>query len=95
MLEKLKKDKEIRSGKARKAIHGKCKLESNDKIPAIKEELRRKFQVKAQGIRRYVKRNKFYRQNKIFETDTNKFYRGIGKSDIKVDEIPSNEQVRE
>ena len=94
LLEELQKDKEIRSGKARKVIR-KYRIESNDKIPAIKEELKQRVQVKAQRVRRYVKRNKFYRQNKIFETDTKKFYREIGKSDINVDEIPSDEQVRE
>ena len=94
LLEELQKDKEIRSGKARKVIR-KYRIESNDKIPAIKEELKQKLQVKAQRVRRYVKRNKFYRQNKIFETDTKQFYREIGKSHINVDEIPSDEQVRE
>ena len=92
--EEPQKDKEIRSGKAKKVIR-KYKIESNDKIPTIKEELKQKLQVKAQRVRRYVKRNKFYRQNKIFETDTKKFYREIGKSDINVDEILSDEQVRE
>ena len=57
--------------------------------------MKQKLQVKTQRVRRYVKRNKFYRQNKIFETDTKKFYREIGKSDINVDEIPSDGQVRE
>ena len=72
LLEELQKDKEIRSGKARNVIR-KYKIESNDKIPSIKEEVKQKLQVKAQRVRRYVKRNKFYRQNKIFETDTKKF----------------------
>ena len=72
LLEGHQKGKEIRSGKARKVIR-KYKIESNDKIPTIKEELKQKLQVRAQRIRRYVKRNKFYRQNKIFETDTKNF----------------------
>ena len=77
LLVVLRKDKEIRSGKARKVVR-KYRIESNDKIPAIKEELKQKLQVKAQRVRRYVKRNKFYRQDKILETDTKKFYREIG-----------------
>ena len=88
LLRELHKDKEIKSGTARKLLR-KYKIESKDQVPAIKEELKQKLQVKAQRLRRYIKRNKFYRQNKIFETDTKKFYREIRKSDITLNEIPS------
>ena len=37
------------------------------------------MQVKAQSKRRFDKRTKFNRQNKIFQTDAKKFYREIGK----------------
>ena len=37
------------------------------------------MQVKAQSERRFDKRNKFNRQNKIFQKDAKKFYREIGK----------------
>ncbi|XP_065067405.1 uncharacterized protein LOC135692976 [Rhopilema esculentum] len=94
LLEELQKDKEIKSGKARKVLR-KYKIKSKDQVPAIQEELKQKLQVKAQRLRRYIKRNKFYRQNKIFETDPKKFYREIGKSDFTLDEIPSEGQICE
>ena len=46
-------------------------------IPSIKEELKQKIQVKAQRERRFDTRSKFYRQNKIFQTDANEFYREV------------------
>ena len=39
-----------------------------------------KIQVKAQRERQFDKRDKFYRQNKIFQTDAKRFYREIGKN---------------
>lgn len=90
----MQKDKEIRSRKARKVIR-KYKIENKETIPIIKEELKQKLQVKAQRLRRFTKRNKFYRQNKIFETDAKKFYREIGKSEITVDKIPTENEVHE
>ena len=94
ILEELQTDKDVRSGKARKVIR-KYQIDSKEKIPAIKEELKQKLQVKAQRLRRFTKSNKFYRQNKIFETDAKKFYREIGKTAINVDNIPSEAEVRE
>ena len=67
LCEELQKDKEIRSGNAKK-ISRKYKIVSKSQIPSIKEELKQKLQVNAQRLRRYEKRSKFFRQNKIFET---------------------------
>jgi len=94
LCEELQKDKEIRSGNAKK-ITRKYKIVSKSQIPSIKEELKQKLQVKAQRLRRYEKRSKFFRQNKIFETDAKKFYREISKSSISVKKIPSEEEVQE
>ena len=66
-------DKILRSGKAKKAVR-KYKIESKTQIPCIKEELKQKLQVKAQRMRRFEKRSKFLRQNRIFEADAEKFY---------------------
>ena len=68
---------------------------SKSQIPSIKEELKQKFQIKAQRLRRYEKQSKFFRQNKIFETDAKKVYREINKSSISVKKIPSEEEVQE
>ena len=48
----------------------------------------KKKQVKAQRERWFYKSNNFYRQNKIFQTDAKKFYRGIGKNQVMVKETP-------
>ena len=94
ILEELQKDSGEKSGKARKVIR-KYKILSKEQIPTIKEEPKQKLQVKAQRLRRFDKRQKFFRQNKIFETDAKKFYREIGKETISVENVPSEEQVRE
>ena len=44
------------------------------------------MQVKAQ-------RDRFYRQNKIFQTDARKFYRQIGKRTIDVKEHPEVKEI--
>ena len=46
------------------------------------------MQVKAQRERRFDKRNKFYGQNMIFQTDAKKFYREIGKKQVMAKETP-------
>lgn len=93
ILEELQKST-IKSRKARQVIR-KYRVENKDQIPAIKEELKQKLQVKAQRLRRFTKRNDFYRQNKIFETDSKRFYREIGKTTIEVEEIPTEEHIRD
>ena len=94
LCEELQKDKEIRSSNAKKVVR-KYKIVSKSQIPSIKEELKQKLQVKAQRLRRYEKRSKFFRQNKVFETDAKKFYREINKLSISVEKIPSEEEVQE
>ena len=42
------------------------------------------MQAKAQRIRRFDKRCKFYRQIKTFKGDTKRFYRELGKKSIEV-----------
>ena len=58
-----------------------------------KERIKQKVQVRAQKIRRFEKRAKFYRQNKIFKTDAKKFYREMGKQPIKIKEPPSIKEI--
>ena len=87
---KLNKDPKIR--KARKRI---IKYEMTSAIhnPSIKEELKQKTQVKAQRERQFDKRNKFYRHNKIFQTDTKNLYREIGKNQIMIKETPPKDST--
>ena len=87
---KLNKDPKIR--KARKGII-KYEMTSAIHIPSIKEELKQKTQVTAQRERQFDKRNKFYRHNKIFQTDAKKFYREIEKNQIMVKETPPKDSI--
>ena len=52
------------------------------------------MQLKAQRLRRYEKRNKFYRQNVVFKTNAKKFYGEIGKETINVDDALSIEDSK-
>ena len=52
------------------------------------------MQLKAQRLRRYEKRNKFYCQNVVFKTNAKKFYGEIGKEIINVDDALSIEDSK-
>ena len=71
ILCEIDRNKDPKTRKARKVIR-KYKITNAIYIPSIKEELKQKIQVKAQRERRFDKRNKFYRQDKIFQTDAKK-----------------------
>ena len=49
-----------------------------DDTPVVREKLKQQIQAKAQRIRRFVKRNNLFRQNKVFKNDAKKFYRELG-----------------
>ena len=92
ILSEIERNKDPKTRKARKVIR-KYKVTNVIDIPSIKEELKQKIQVKAQRERRFDKRNKFYRQNKIFQTDANKFYREIGKIRYMVKKTPPKDSI--
>ena len=62
-------------------------------IITIRESLKMKIQAKAQRLRRYDKRSKQYNQNRMFNKDRKKFYRSLGKEEIKVENPPSKEEI--
>ena len=92
IVSEIERNKDPKTRKARKVIR-KYKITNGIDIPSIKEELKQKIQVKAQRERRFDKRNKFYRQNKIFQTDAKKFYREIGKNQVMVKETPPKDSI--
>lgn len=59
----------------------------------MREKLKQQIQAKAQRMRRFVKRNNFFRQNKVFKKDDKKFYRELGKKTVTVNETPSVQEV--
>ena len=58
----------------------KYKMKNFEHLAPLKETLKQKIQLKAQRMRRYDKRSKFYRQNNTFKMDKKKFYRELGKT---------------
>ena len=62
-------------------------------VSSIKEKLKQKIQLKVQRERRFDKRNTFYRQNKIFQTDAKRFYRAIGKNQVMVKGTPPKDII--
>ena len=59
-------------GRRFRKITKKYQLTSQN-ILEVKEKIKQKMQLKAQRMRRYDKRSKFYRQNLIFKADAKKF----------------------
>ena len=71
----------------------KDKIKKSNDLTPLKETLKQKIELKAQRLRRYEKRTKFYRKNNILKTDKKKFYRKLGKSQVNVEKPPSKEEV--
>jgi len=94
ILEELSKGVSVKSRKARKVIRKYNLSSEQTRIPEIKETLKQKLQLKDQRIRRYEKRTKFFRQNKIFKDDPKRLYREISKKTIEVKDIPSENEIR-
>ena len=68
-------------------------MKNFEDLAPLKETLKQKIQLKAQRMRRYDKRSKFYRQNNTFKMDKKKFYRELGKTQVIVEKPPSKEEV--
>ena len=64
-------------------------------MPEVKKKLKQQIQAKAQRIRRYEKRGKQLRQNKLFKENTKKFYRELGKKKIDIDEPPKLKEIED
>jgi hypothetical protein len=65
----------------------------NLEIAQINETLKQKIAAKAQRKRRYQKREKFFKQNNLFKTDTKKFYRELNSDQNKVSHPPTKEAL--
>ena len=92
ILDELSRGVQVKTRKARK-LKRELKIVDTPSLDIAKENLKQKMQLKAQRLRRFDKRNKFYRQNKVFSSDAKKFYREIGKGSISVEEPPEQKDV--
>ena len=61
----------------------------------VKEVLIQKMQAKAQRLRRYEKRNRFFNQNALFETNPKMFYRQLMQKPVKTGKTPPKQKVHE
>ena len=77
-----------------KTIWKKHKITKEEQITTLKEDLKQNLQAKAQRIRRYTKRSKQYRQNKMFREDAMRFYRELRKKTIKIQKPPVKKSGR-
>ena len=57
-------------------------MKNFEDLAPLKETLKQKIQLKAQRMRRYDKRSKFYQQNNTFKMNKKKFYRELGKTQV-------------
>ena len=94
MLVELENGSRIKERK-RKQMLKRYNIKNPADLTTVKEVLKQQIQAKAQRIRRFETRAKFFRQNKIFKQDTKKFYRELGKKRIKVIEPPALDEVEE
>ena len=92
ILTEIENGNNPKTRKSRK-LKRKFKIKDPREIPSLKEELKQKMQAKAQRMRRFEKRSKFFRQNKIFETDAKRFYREIGKNQVNVEKVPNKNDI--
>ena len=91
ILDEISKETAVKTRKTRK-VRNRNNVTDDNLLLTAKETLKQKIQVKAQRLCRYDKRNRFYRQNKIFKTDAKNFYREIGKGTITIEEPPVDEE---
>ena len=65
IIDEVARGVNVHCGRLRK-IKRKYSIKTDSDIATTSEILKQKIQLKAQRIRRYEKRTKFFRQNKIF-----------------------------
>ena len=92
IIAELEKGSRVKERKARN-IEKKHKIQRNQSLTEIKETIKQKMQENAQRVRRFEKRSKFDRQNKIFKEDAKKLYRQRGKKSTEVNEPTEIQEV--
>ena len=92
MLSEMEKGSKVNQRQLRRMKHKYNIKEARD-IPEVRERLKQQILAKAQRVRRYVKRGKFFRQNKLFNEDPKRLYRELGKKQVNVEEPPPVEEI--
>ena len=94
ILDEISKGTHVKTKKS-KILVKKHNIIDTSSLDNAKEKTKQIMQLKAQRLRRYDKRSKFFRQNKVFNNDAKRFYREIGKNTISVDNPPEAEEVKD
>ena len=97
IIQEVSKGTCIKSRKSKRVMK-KFGIYSKDQINTINETqeiLKQKLMAKAQRRRRITSRCKFYRQNKLFQNDTKRFYRELGGSTSEIKNPPKMKEVTE
>ena len=92
IITEVEKGNDVKTRRGRK-IRKKYNFNDKNSLLTAKEILKQKISLKSQRLRRYEKRVKFYRQNRIFKTDAKKLYREIGNQTIEVKKTPNMKDV--
>ena len=92
VLPEMEKGSKVNQRQQRR-IKKKYNIKEVRDIPEVRERLKQQILAKAQRVRRYVKRGKFFRQNKLFKEDTKRLYRELGKKQVNVEEPPPVEEI--
>jgi len=92
VLTEIKKGNIINERK-KSQLYRRHKIKAQTEVPAVNEKLKQLIQAKAQRVRRFTKRKKFYHHNKLFTENAKKFYRELGKKTTEIKEPPNMTEV--
>ena len=92
-LKNVRNNNNVKISKSRK-LRAKYKTKHPEEIQNVLEKIKQTIQAKAARLRRYQKRSRFYKDNNLFKNNPKQFYRNNGKSKIKINKAPSEEEIR-
>ena len=89
----VRNNNNVNISKSRKLMT-KYKIKRHEEIQTVLEKIKQTIQAKAARLRRYQKRSRFYKDTNLFKNNPKKLYRNNGKSQIKVNKAPAEEEIR-
>jgi hypothetical protein len=92
-LAEIKRNDRNTHNMKRERLLRKCKIEMNENLDKVIEELKQKVSAKTQRMSTYKKRQKQYYQNKMFRTDCKKFYNLLRHTNTNVKKAPRKEDI--
>ena len=91
-LKNVRNNNSVKISKLRK-WRSKYKIKYLEEIQNVLEKIKQTIQAKAASLRQYQKRACFYKDNNLFKNNTKQFSRNNGKSQIKINKAPSEEEI--